>query len=73
MKKRAQSPKRLQTDKNYIGVTAKIFAVLEYFIQAGGPAAGSIISGIVRRPAIRTHNGSPGSLLIGEARVCRKG
>ncbi len=35
MKKRAQSPKRLQTDKNYIGVTAKIFAVLEYFIQQG--------------------------------------
>ena len=35
MKKRAQSPKKQQTDKNYIGVTAKIFAVLEYFIQEG--------------------------------------
>src|SRR5262245_40680553 len=35
MKRRPQSPKRQQPDKNYIGVTAKIFAVLEYFVQEG--------------------------------------
>ena len=35
MKKRAQTAKKQQPDKNYIGVTAKIFAVLEYFIQEG--------------------------------------
>lgn len=37
MKKRvrAAKPKKPQADKNYIGVTAKIFAVLEYFIKAG--------------------------------------
>jgi len=36
MKKRAQTSKKQQPDKNYIGVTAKIFAVLEYLIQEGG-------------------------------------
>ena len=35
MKKRAQTAKKQQPDKNYIGVTAKIFAVLEYLIQEG--------------------------------------
>jgi len=35
MKKRAQPAKKQQPDKNYIGVTAKIFAVLEYFVQEG--------------------------------------
>jgi IclR family acetate operon transcriptional repressor len=35
MKKRAPRAKKQQPDKNYIGVTAKIFAVLEYFIEEG--------------------------------------
>lgn len=35
MKKRAPTAKRPQADKNYIGVTAKIFSVLEYFVQEG--------------------------------------
>jgi DNA-binding IclR family transcriptional regulator len=34
MKSRVKKP-RPQADKNFIGVTAKIFAVLEYFIQEG--------------------------------------
>src|SRR2546428_774717 len=35
MKLRSQNPKRKQVDKNYIGVTAKIFSLLEYFIKEG--------------------------------------
>jgi IclR family transcriptional regulator, KDG regulon repressor len=35
VKKQLRSPKRKQADKNYIGVTAKIFALLEYFIEQG--------------------------------------
>src|SRR2546427_12034161 len=35
MKSRPPSPKRKQVDKNYIGVTAKIFSLLEYFIKEG--------------------------------------
>ncbi len=35
MKKRAPAAKRKQADKNYIGVTAKIFSVLEFFVQRG--------------------------------------
>jgi len=34
-KKSPRKPEREQTDKNYIGVTEKIFAVLEYFIGEG--------------------------------------
>jgi len=34
-KRRAKTPKRQQEDKNYIEVMAKIFAVLEFFIQSG--------------------------------------
>ena len=32
---KAKKKTKPQADKNYIGVTAKIFAVLEYFIQEG--------------------------------------
>src|SRR2546426_6485150 len=35
MKSQSQNPKRKQVDKNYIGVTAKIFSLLEYFIKEG--------------------------------------
>ena|SRR5437773_1085317 len=35
MKSRPQNPKRKQVDKNYIGVTGKIFSLLEYFIKEG--------------------------------------
>jgi DNA-binding IclR family transcriptional regulator len=34
-RKLSKAPKRGQVDKNYIGVTAKIFSLLEYFIKEG--------------------------------------
>jgi IclR family transcriptional regulator, KDG regulon repressor len=34
-RKLSKPPKRGQVDKNYIGVTAKIFSLLEYFIKEG--------------------------------------
>jgi len=34
-RKSSKAPKRGQVDKNYIGVTAKIFSLLEYFIKEG--------------------------------------
>jgi IclR family transcriptional regulator, KDG regulon repressor len=34
-RKSSETPKRVQVDKNYIGVTAKIFSLLEYFIKEG--------------------------------------
>ncbi|MEW5974195.1 MAG: IclR family transcriptional regulator [Acidobacteriota bacterium] len=34
-KKKGAKPKRTQVDKNYISVTAKILAVLEYFVREG--------------------------------------
>ncbi len=34
-KKKTSKPKRIQADKNYIEVTGKIFAVLEYFVERG--------------------------------------
>ncbi len=34
-KKKTGKPKRIQADKNYIEVTGKIFAVLEYFVERG--------------------------------------
>jgi IclR family KDG regulon transcriptional repressor len=34
-RKSSKTPRRGQVDKNYIGVTAKIFSVLEYFIKEG--------------------------------------
>jgi DNA-binding IclR family transcriptional regulator len=34
-KQKTSKPKRIQADKNYIEVTGKIFAVLEYFVERG--------------------------------------
>jgi IclR family transcriptional regulator, KDG regulon repressor len=34
-KKKSGKPQRVQADKNYIEVTGKIFAVLEYFVERG--------------------------------------
>ena len=73
MKKRAQTAKRQQPDKNYIGVTAKIFAVLEYFIQEGAQQQAVSFQELSRRPAVCTYDGSPHSLFIGEAWICGEG
>ena len=36
MAKKSNKPQRVQADKNYIEVMGKIFAILEYFVEAGG-------------------------------------
>ena len=57
MKKRAQTAKRQQPDKNYIGVTAKIFAVLECCHSGRCSAASSFVSGTVQGGAVCPYHG----------------
>lgn len=38
LKKRTEQPRRIQADKNYIEVTGKLFAILEYFVERSGDA-----------------------------------
>ena len=54
-KKKPSEPRRVQTDKNYIEVTGKIFAVLEYFVQRGSRQKGVAFSEVASAvPLART-------------------
>jgi len=54
-KKHSNGPRRIQADKNYIEVAGKIFAVLEYFVDAGSTKKSMAFADLARTlPFART-------------------